>query len=162
MSCWLCYLMPKIARSCLINSPRKRREEEKEAGKGYPADEFEKRIREAAKRVRPKYTSPRPSRHAEYAFPMNHFYEIFGDTYVKALVVAAINRYKADLKCKEPQGYPLARSSFRSSRTDRRGTSVPDHRQSARVVAMHAGFSPGRSRSQRRCGHGDPRQKVSR
>lgn len=70
-------------------------------GREAKADEkqlIEKRVQEATKRVRPRYTSPRPSRNAEYAFPMNHLYELFGETYVRALVTAAVARYQSELE----------------------------------------------------------------
>ena len=49
-------------------------------------------------RVRPKNTAARPSRHAEYAFPMNHFDELFGETFTQALLVAAMIHYKSELE----------------------------------------------------------------
>ncbi|MBY0460917.1 MAG: hypothetical protein K2V38_26655, partial [Gemmataceae bacterium] len=55
------------------------------------------KLNQLLSRVKPKYTATRPSRNAEYAFPMNHLEELFGETFVKALIVAAVNRYKAEL-----------------------------------------------------------------
>jgi hypothetical protein len=55
-------------------------------------------LRAAISRVKPRYTSPRPSRHAEFAFPMNNLQELFGDTYLRALIHAATERYAEEIK----------------------------------------------------------------
>ncbi len=51
-----------------------------------------------AARVRPKHTAARPSRNAEYAFPMTHIEELFGNDFVSALMVTAARRYQHELE----------------------------------------------------------------
>lgn len=51
----------------------------------------------AITRSRPKYAAARPSRHAEYAFPMNHLEEMFGKTYVEALLHAAYEHFQHEV-----------------------------------------------------------------
>lgn len=51
----------------------------------------------AAAKVRPKYTAARPSRHSEYAFPMNHLDELFDATYTRALIYGAVTRYREEI-----------------------------------------------------------------
>lgn len=52
----------------------------------------------ATMRVKPRSVSARPSRHAEYAFPMDHLDELFGAEYVNALMLGACKRYENELR----------------------------------------------------------------
>ena len=63
-----------------------------------PSPDQKKLFDDAIARVQPKATAARPSRNAEYAFPMTHVQELFGGVYVKALLVAAVNRYKTEME----------------------------------------------------------------
>ncbi|AMV29127.1 hypothetical protein VT84_32330 [Gemmata sp. SH-PL17] len=64
----------------------------------YPKATEKEYLQKMVSRVRPKYTAARPSRHAEYAFPMNHLEELFGETFVQSLVVAAMAHYRVELE----------------------------------------------------------------
>lgn len=58
-------------------------------------------IQDIFARSKPKAISPRPSRHAEFAYPLDHFDELFGNLYVKALILGACDRYKTELEKKQ-------------------------------------------------------------
>ncbi len=68
------------------------------ARKKYPKATEKEYLQKMVSRVRPKYTAARPSRHAEYAFPMNHLEELFGETFVQSLVIAAMAHYRVELE----------------------------------------------------------------
>lgn len=54
-------------------------------------------VSKATSAARARFTAARPSRHAEYAFPMTHLFELFGEIYVRALVIAAVERFQSEL-----------------------------------------------------------------